>query len=88
MSLDVFGAMADPTRRRILELVAGNERTVGELVFELGMEQTAVSKHLRILRDLGFVDSRAVGRQRLYRLQAGPLDEAIRWLSSLRSPSR
>jgi DNA-binding transcriptional ArsR family regulator len=83
---DVFAAIGDPTRRRILELLRRSERPVGELVLELGMEQSAVSKHLRVLRELDLVDKRVVGRQRLYRLKPDPLEELRRWLSEFGSP--
>lgn len=83
MSQDVFSALADVTRRRILELLRAGERSAGELVLELGMEQTAVSKHLRTLRDAGLVDVRPEGRYRLYRLRPAELEHAHRWLASL-----
>lgn len=80
----VFVVISDPTRRRILELLRAGERTAGELVLELGMEQPTVSKHLRVLREAGAVDVRVDGRLRWYRLRTGPLEELDRWLAPFR----
>ena len=71
---DVFNAIAESRRRDILVLLAGSERPVGEIVDALGMGQPSVSKHLKVLRDVGLVDVRRNGRQMLYRTNA----EAIR----------
>jgi len=71
---DAFNAVAEPRRREILSYLAGAERPVGEIVVALGMEQPSVSKHLRVLRDVGLVRMRCQGRQKLYRTNA----EAIR----------
>ncbi len=71
---DVFNAVAEPRRREILIYLAGAERPVGEIVIALGLEQPSVSKHLRVLRDVGLVRMRCQGRQKLYRTNA----EAIR----------
>jgi DNA-binding transcriptional ArsR family regulator len=71
---DAFNAVAEPRRREILSYLAGTERPVGEIVEALGMEQPSVSKHLRVLRDVGLVRMRCQGRQKLYRTNA----EAIR----------
>lgn len=71
---DVFNAIAESRRRDILVLLAGSERPVGEIVDALGMGQPSVSKHLKVLRDVGLVDVRRDGRQMLYRTNA----EAIR----------
>jgi DNA-binding transcriptional ArsR family regulator len=71
---DAFNAVAEPRRREILGYLAGAERPVGEIVTALGMEQPSVSKHLRVLRDVGLVRMRCQGRQKLYRTNA----EAIR----------
>jgi len=71
---DAFNAVAEPRRREILDLLALEERPVGEIVARLGLEQPSVSKHLRVLRDTGLVRSRRDGRHILYRTNA----EAIR----------
>jgi DNA-binding transcriptional ArsR family regulator len=71
---DAFNAVAEPRRREILNYLALQERPVGEIVDALGMEQPSVSKHLRVLRDVGLVNMRREGRQKFYRTNA----EAIR----------
>ncbi len=71
---DTFNAIAEPRRREILSYLAGDERPVGDIVAALGLEQPSVSKHLRVLRDVGLVRMRCQGRQKLYRTNA----EAIR----------
>jgi DNA-binding transcriptional ArsR family regulator len=78
---DAFNAVAEPRRREILDLLAGGERSVGELVGQLGLSQPLVSKHLRVLREVGLVHVRDSGRQRLYRLDAGPLRSITDWLA-------
>src|SRR4051794_41890573 len=65
---DAFNAVAEPRRRQILDVLAGGERPVNDLVTALGIPQPQVSKHLRVLLEVGAVDVRAEGRQRLYRL--------------------
>ncbi len=65
---DAFNAVAEPRRRQILDLLADGERPVNDLVLLLGLTQPQVSKHLRVLREVGAVDVREEGRQRLYRL--------------------
>jgi len=78
---DAFNAVAEPRRRQILDTLAGGERPVNDLVRVLGIAQPQVSKHLRVLREVGAVDVRDEGRQRLYRLngEADPvLDELKR----------
>jgi DNA-binding transcriptional ArsR family regulator len=71
---DAFNAVAEPRRREILNYIAMQERPVGDIVASLGLEQPSISKHLRVLRDVGLVRVRRVGRQILYRTNA----EAIR----------
>lgn len=78
-------ALVEPTRRRILEAVRVQERSVGELVIELGIAQPGVSRHLRVLRDAGLVTSRAVAQRRLYRLRSEPLRELDEWLAPYRA---
>jgi DNA-binding transcriptional ArsR family regulator len=70
---DAFNAIAEPRRRDILTFLAYDERTVGEIVDRLGMEQPSVSKHLRVLKDVGLVSVRRDGRNMLYRTEAAAL---------------
>ena len=70
---DAFNAIAEPRRRDILTFLAFDERTVGEIVDGLGMEQPSVSKHLRVLKDVGLVSVRRDGRNMLYRTEAAAL---------------
>jgi len=79
-----FAVLAEPTRREILELLRDGERPVGDLVDRLGMSQPAVSKHLRVLRDAGFVEVRPDANRRLYRLRVEPLTEIDAWLEPYR----
>lgn len=76
---NVFQAIADPTRRRLLELLADNEQPVGSLLRPFRFTQPALSQHLRVLRQAGLVTRRRVGRQQLYRLNARPLEEVHDW---------
>jgi DNA-binding transcriptional ArsR family regulator len=80
----MFEVLAEPNRRRILDLLREDERPVGDLVAALGLSQPAVSKHLRLLREAGLVAVRADGQRRLYRTQAGPLREIDEWLAPYR----
>ena len=77
---DAFNAIAEPRRRQIVELLAGGERPVNDLVRGLGMAQPQVSKHLRVLREVGVVDVRDEGRQRLYRLNGPALKPIHDWV--------
>jgi len=77
---DAFNAVAEPRRRQILDLLATGERPVGDLVALLGLAQPQVSKHLRVLREVDLVHVRDEGRQRMYRLNAGPLKSIHDWL--------
>jgi DNA-binding transcriptional ArsR family regulator len=77
---DAFNAVAEPRRRQILELLAAGERPVGDLVVALGLAQPLVSKHLRVLREVGLVRVREEGRQRLYRLDGRPLEPIHEWV--------
>ena len=79
-----FDVLADPNRRRILDLLRDRERPVGELVAAVGISQPAVSKHLRILREQGFVEVRAKAQRRLYRIRHEPLREIDAWLAPYR----
>jgi len=78
---DAFNAVAEPRRREILDLLAGGERPVGDLVRGLGLAQPQVSKHLRVLREVGAVDVRADGRRRLYRLNGRALKPIHDWVA-------
>jgi DNA-binding transcriptional ArsR family regulator len=77
---DAFNAVAEPRRRQILEILAAGERSVSDLVAALGLAQPLVSKHLRVLREVGLVRVREEGRQRLYRLEGGPLRPIHEWV--------
>jgi DNA-binding transcriptional ArsR family regulator len=77
---DAFNAVAEPRRRQILDLLAGRERPVSELVDLVALEQPQVSKHLRVLREVGAVDVRHEGRQRLYRVNARALKPIHDWV--------
>jgi DNA-binding transcriptional ArsR family regulator len=78
---DAFNAVAEPQRRRILDLLAGGERPVGDVVRELALTQPQVSKHLRVLREVGAVSVRDDGRRRLYRVDATALKPIHDWVS-------
>lgn len=78
---DAFNAVAEPRRRQILDLLVGGERPVNDLVEELGLAQPDVSKHLRVLREVGLVDVRDQGRQRMYRLNGQPLKPIHDWIA-------
>src|SRR5438034_10841512 len=80
-----FEILAEPNRRRILDLLLERERPVGELVAELAVSQPAVSKHLRVLRDAGLVDVRADAQRRLYRVLPEPLRDVDEWIAPYRA---
>lgn len=79
---DAFNAVAEPRRREILDVLAAGERSVNDLVGLLGLAQPQVSKHLRVLREVGAVDVRDEGRQRLYRLNGLALKPIHDWVKS------
>jgi DNA-binding transcriptional ArsR family regulator len=79
---DAFNAVAEPRRRQILDALSTGERPVNDLVALLGLAQPQVSKHLRVLREVGLVDVRSAGRQRLYRLNGRPLKSLHDWVSN------
>jgi DNA-binding transcriptional ArsR family regulator len=79
---DAFNAVAEPRRRQILDLLAGGERPVNDLVGALGLAQPQVSKHLRVLREVGVVAVRENGRQRLYRLNGDSLKPIHDWVKN------
>lgn len=79
-----FTVLAEPNRRAILGLLLSSERSVGELEAELDLSQPSVSKHLRVLKEAGLVESRGEAQRRLYRLCPGPLKELDDWLVPFR----
>jgi DNA-binding transcriptional ArsR family regulator len=85
LRVTAYAALADPSRRQILDLLRTRERTVGDLVERLKQSQPGVSKHLRVLRAAGLVVARRDGRRRWYRLRAQPLAEVDLWLEPFRS---
>jgi len=80
----LFEIIAEPNRRAILSLLVSSEQSVGEIERQLRMSQPTVSKHLRVLRDAGFVESSVDAQRRLYRLKPGPLRELDVWLAQFR----
>ena len=80
-----FSIVAEPNRRAILSLLLASELSVGEIERELRLSQPSVSKHLRVLRDAGFVESRIEAQRRLYRLKPEPLMELDAWLIPFRA---
>jgi DNA-binding transcriptional ArsR family regulator len=79
-----FDVLAEPNRRRILDLLGDDERPVGELVGALAISQPAVSKHLRVLREAGLVEVRTDAQRRLYRVRHEPLQDIAEWLEPYR----
>jgi len=80
----VFEIIAEPNRRAILGLLVSSQQSVGEIESQLRMSQPMVSKHLRVLRDAGFVESRVDAQRRLYRLKPQPFQELDDWLAQFR----
>jgi DNA-binding transcriptional ArsR family regulator len=80
----VFEIIAEPNRRAILGLLVSSQQSVGEIERQLRMTQPAVSKHLRVLREAGFVESTVDAQRRLYRLKPGPFQEVDDWLAQFR----
>ena len=83
--MSAYTALAEPHRRQILDLLRGGERPAGELVQSLQLSQPGVSKHLKVLREVGLVAVRARGKQRLYALRPEPLAEIDQWLEPYRA---
>jgi DNA-binding transcriptional ArsR family regulator len=79
-----FAIIAEPSRRAILTLLASSERSVGDIEDELSLPQPSVSKHLRVLREAGFVESRIDAQRRLYRINPEPLMEIDAWIATFR----
>jgi len=82
-SIDVFRAIGDARRRRILELLAVSTRSVGELAAELGIAQPSVTQHLAALSAAGLVESSKDGNRSMYRMRAGGLDAVVAWIRSI-----
>lgn len=82
--MDTFTALADPTRRQIIESLAAGEISFGELAEQFEMSRPAVSQHLKALRDAGIVTARADAQRRIYRLNEDSLDEVEAWLGKVR----
>jgi DNA-binding transcriptional ArsR family regulator len=82
--MTAYAALAEPSRRRILDLLRGGERSVNDLVGRLKLSQPGVSKHLKVLRDAGLVEVRPDGKRRWYGLRAEPLVEVAEWLEPYR----
>ena len=83
--MTAYAALAEPSRRQILDLLRDGERSVTELVARLDLSQPGVSKHLRVLREAGLVQVRPEGRRRWYGLRAQPLAEVDQWLEPYRA---
>ncbi len=84
MPVDAFVVVAEPTRRRILEALRRSERSVGELVEALEVSQPTMSKHLKVLREAGFVSCRTAAQQRIYRIEVRQFRALDRWLAPYR----
>jgi DNA-binding transcriptional ArsR family regulator len=84
VAVDTFAVLAEPTRRRILDTLRAADSTVGELVTALSVSQPAMSKHLRVLRDSGFVSCRVAAQRRVYRIEPAPLRTLDDWLRPYR----
>jgi DNA-binding transcriptional ArsR family regulator len=82
--MTAYTALAEPHRRKILDLLRGGERSVTDLVARLTLSQPGVSKHLKVLREAGLVEVRPQGKQRWYALRAQPLSEVDEWLEPYR----
>ncbi len=84
MDVDAFAILAEPTRRRILDELRLSERNVGQLVGRLDLAQPVVSKHLRVLRNSGFVACRTAAQKRIYRIEPRPFRSVDAWLAPYR----
>jgi DNA-binding transcriptional ArsR family regulator len=82
--VDAFAVLAEPTRREILDLLRSGDHNVGELVSALGVAQPALSKHLRVLREAGFVSCRTAAQQRIYRIEQRQLRALDNWITPYR----
>ncbi|MEV4096739.1 ArsR/SmtB family transcription factor [Streptosporangium saharense] len=84
MPVDVFAVLAEPTRRRILDRLLRAESSVGQLVDVLAVSQPTMSKHLRVLREAGFISCRTAAQQRIYRIEPGRFEALDEWLAPYR----
>jgi DNA-binding transcriptional ArsR family regulator len=84
MPVDAFAVVAEPTRRRILDALRRSERSVGELVEVLAVSQPTMSKHLKVLREAGFVSCRTAAQQRIYRIEVPAFRTLDQWLAPYR----
>ena len=84
MPVDTFAVLAEPTRRRILDLLRRSDRSVGDLVNALEISQPTMSKHLKVLREAGFVSVRTAAQQRIYAIDTAPLQALDNWLTPYR----
>jgi DNA-binding transcriptional ArsR family regulator len=84
VSVDAFTALAEPTRRRILDQLRRADRSVGELVDTLDISQPTMSKHLKVLREAGLVTARIAAQQRIYRIEVAPFTALDEWLEPYR----
>jgi DNA-binding transcriptional ArsR family regulator len=84
MPMGAFTVLSEPTRLRILEELRASESNVGDLVARLSVSQPTLSKHLKVLREAGFVSCRPAAQQRIYRIESGPLEGIDRWLAPYR----
>ncbi|HKX70917.1 MAG TPA: metalloregulator ArsR/SmtB family transcription factor [Acidimicrobiales bacterium] len=84
MPADTFAVLAEPTRRRILDELCASESSVGDLVDALAVSQPTMSKHLKVLRDAGFVSCRVEAQRRIYRVEAPPFERFDEWLEPYR----
>jgi DNA-binding transcriptional ArsR family regulator len=84
LGMDTFAALAEPTRRRILEELRTSERSVNELVASLAVSQPTMSKHLKVLREGGLVSCRTVAQRRVYRIETAPFEALAGWLEPYR----
>jgi len=82
--MSAFEALAEPTRRRIVELLADGERSAGEIASHFSNSRPGISRHLRVLHEHGLVTARVEGTRRLYSLDAGPLQEVDEWIAQYR----
>lgn len=85
MGMDIFTALADPTRRQIIESLAAGDTSFGELADKFAISRPAVSQHLKVLRDAGIVAARADAQRRIYRLNGDSLGEVESWLNKVRA---
>jgi DNA-binding transcriptional ArsR family regulator len=85
MNVHAFEAVADPTRRRILELLGAGERSAGDLASQFDISRPAVSRHLRMLRETGLVEARGDAQRQLYSLRRDGVDEIGEWIDTLRA---